>query len=68
MNRPTCRCGHDRTHHWVRAEMTYGVAAWLLLFQGSSAKPKRITFRCGRCDEAFETTRDPRLLEAHRRR
>ncbi len=48
--------------------MRYGLGAWLLLFSGSSTKPKAITFRCGRCGEALETTRDPEVLEAHRRR
>jgi hypothetical protein len=65
---PTCRCGHDRYHHWVRARMRYGITAWTLLFQGSSARPKRITFCCGRCGEAFETTSDRTILEQFRRR
>jgi hypothetical protein len=65
---PTCRCGHDRYHHWVRPDMRYGIAAWTLLFQGSSARPKSITFRCGRCGESFEKSRDRHLLEQFRRR
>jgi hypothetical protein len=65
---PTCSCGHDRYHPRVHAEMKYGVAAWTLLFQGSSARPRAITFRCGRCGEAIETTREPHVLEQFRRR
>ncbi len=65
---PTCRCGHDRYHHWVRAKMSYGITAWTLLFQGSSARPKRIVFRCGRCGESFETATDRETLEQFRRR
>lgn len=65
---PTCRCGHDRTHHWVRPEMRYGAKAWMLLFYGATAVPSEITFRCAQCGEAFETTRDPQLLKQYRRR
>lgn len=48
--------------------MKYGVGAWLMLFNGASARPRRITFRCGHCREVIETTSDPAVLEAHRRR
>jgi len=48
--------------------MRYGLTAWTLLFQGSSARPRQITFRCGRCREVIEVTRDPRTLEQFRRR
>jgi hypothetical protein len=65
---PTCRCGHDRYHPRVHAQMRYGLTAWTLLFQGSSARPKTITFRCGRCGEVVETTRDRQTLEQFRRR
>ena len=65
--RPTCRCGHDRYHHWSRPDIKNGVGAWLLLFNGASATPKEITFRCGKCGEVFETTRDPAVLAAFRR-
>lgn len=63
---PTCSCGHDRYSHWSRPDMRYGVWSWLLLFQGSSARPKVITFRCGRCGETIETTRDPVVLDQFR--
>jgi hypothetical protein len=47
--------------------MRYGVGGWLNFFNGISATPKEIVFRCGRCGEAFETTRDPAVLHAFRR-
>ena len=47
--------------------MRYGIGGWLNFFNGISAQPKEITFRCGRCGEAFETTRDPAVLHAFRR-
>jgi len=65
--RPTCRCGHDRYHHHVRPDLRYGAGGWINFFSGISAKPKEIVFRCHRCGEAFETTRDPAVLHAFRR-
>jgi hypothetical protein len=65
--RPTCRCGHDRYHHHVRPDLKHGVWAWLAFFNGISATPKEIAFRCSRCGETFETTRDARVLRAFRR-
>ncbi len=65
--RPTCRCGHDRYHHHARADLKHGVWAWLAFFNGISATPKEITFRCSRCGETFETTREPAVLRAFRR-
>lgn len=65
--RPTCACGHDRYHHFARPDMRYGVGGWLNFFNGISAQPKAIVFRCGKCGEAFETTRDPAVLHAFRR-
>ncbi len=65
--RPTCSCGHDRYHHAARPDFDYGLGAWLGFFNGISATPKAITFRCAQCGETFETTRDPRVLRAFRR-
>jgi len=66
-SRPTCSCGHDRYHHFARPDMRYGVGGWLNFFNGISAQPKEIIFRCGKCGEAFETTRDEKVLRAFRR-
>lgn len=65
--RPMCRCGHDRYHHAVDAELKYGSGGWLRLFTGVSAQPKTAAFRCRDCGEAFETTGDPRILREFRR-
>lgn len=65
--RPACRCGHDRYHHDTRPDLRYGVGGWLNFFSGISAQPKAITFRCAKCGEAFETSRDPAVLRAFRR-
>lgn len=65
--RPTCACGHDRYHHAVRADLRYPSLGWLRLFSGISAQPRQIVFTCATCDQVFETTRDPRVLQEFRR-
>jgi hypothetical protein len=65
---PTCReHGHDRYHHAVDAELEYTGGSWVRLFTGVSAQPKKGTFRCRECGEAFETTTDPAILCQYRR-
>ncbi|MDX1531267.1 MAG: hypothetical protein R3362_07060 [Rhodothermales bacterium] len=63
---PTCRCGYDRTHPAVRATAHHGIAAWIVLFSGATAYPKRVTFRCARCGETVEECRDPEVLRSYR--
>jgi hypothetical protein len=64
--RPTCRCGHDRAHHAVSVQPTYGFWAWLALLGGISGRPKQLTWRCRRCGAVVETSRDPQDLRAFR--
>ncbi|HIG75821.1 MAG TPA: hypothetical protein EYQ24_14930 [Bacteroidetes bacterium] len=66
-DRPVCSCGHDRYHHWTRAELKFGGGGWFAILNGASGTPKQITFKCGRCGESFETTRDPVVLGEFRR-
>ncbi|HET6566547.1 MAG TPA: hypothetical protein VFG50_01195 [Rhodothermales bacterium] len=61
-----CRCGHDRGHPLVQADPTFGFWSWFMLFNGASGTPKKLTYRCTRCGEVFGTTRDPKVLRAHR--
>ena len=62
---PTCRCGHDRTHHFARAKTRNGFWGWILLFNGASATPKEIEFTCGRCGELIERSTDPEVNRAY---
>ena len=66
-SRPTCRCGHDRYHHFIRPDLKHGAGGWFAIFNGVSAAPKEIAFTCAQCGETFETTTDPRVLKAFRR-
>ena len=50
----------------VTPERSYGLGAWITLFAGASATPKKVTFRCQRCNQVVEETRDPKVLAKHR--
>ncbi|HRI68921.1 MAG TPA: hypothetical protein PK156_32045 [Polyangium sp.] len=62
--RKLCRCGHDRDHHMVSAEGEYTFSGYLRLFFGISARPIRVNYRCRRCDKTFDTTTNPKVLDA----
>lgn len=47
-------------------EPTYGFWAWILLLAGATGTPKKITYRCQRCYEVVEVTRNPSLLRSYR--
>jgi hypothetical protein len=38
---------------------------WVLLIVGVTPQPRRVVFRCRRCDFVFGETRDPRVLVLH---
>lgn len=49
----------------VNAEAEYGALGWLMVAVGISAKPRRVRYRCRRCDAVFDSTTDPKVLSAH---
>jgi hypothetical protein len=59
-DRPRCPCGFDRTHGLVRPEAHYSLGGSLLLiFAGAGARPKRVDYRCPRCNTIIESSTDP---------
>ncbi len=56
--RPRCKCGHDRDHYMVSADPQYGLLQLLVVLMGISQRPKRIDYRCRRCDQIFDSTED----------
>lgn len=59
---PHCSCGHTRNHHLVSPECKYSGMGWFWVIFGVTTRPKEVTFRCRKCGERFETTRDPVVL------
>jgi hypothetical protein len=62
---PTCRCGHDKTHHMVSARGRYTIWGWFALLIGVTARPKRVEYWCRRCGERADVTTDPDVLAKH---
>ena len=63
---PRCPCGTHRYSLLARPKLKFGGWNVVLIFAGGSGRPYEIEFRCGQCQEHFETTRDPEVLEAFR--
>ena len=65
-SRPTCVCGHDRTHYMVSPLPTYtGWGKFWVIFVGVSTKPVRIDYQCRVCWQTFDFTEDPAELALH---
>ncbi len=64
--KPTCRCGHDRTHPLVHAVPSFGPLALLWLMAGASATPRKARYVCRRCGQSLGETRNPAVLQALR--
>ncbi len=60
--RPTCRCGHDRTHTMVSPSADYTMIGWAFILVGVSWEPTCISFVCRACDEVVERVRDPKEM------
>lgn len=64
--RPTCVCGHGRTHYMVSPLPTYtGWGKFWVIFMGVSTTPVRIDYHCRVCEQTFDFTEDPALLGLH---
>jgi hypothetical protein len=64
-----CRCGYERDHLMVSAELKYSFWGWFwLTLVGASANPVRAVWRCRVCGDAVGETDDPALLKTLRDR
>jgi len=60
-----CRCGYTRAHHMVSADPQYTVLGWLKLVAGITSRPKKIQWRCRRCDQVIASTTDAAALDTY---
>jgi hypothetical protein len=49
----------------VSPEADYTFSGWFRLLFGISARPTRVKYRCRRCDQTFDQTTDPEVLDKH---
>lgn len=61
--KPHCRCGHEVGHTMVSPEPEYSALGWVMVLVGISAKPKRIKYRCRKCNSVFHETTDRKDLD-----
>lgn len=61
-----CRCGFSEDNIMVSAKPLYSIARWIMLGTGMTPAPKRIVYRCRRCDHVFREVTDPAALRAFR--
>lgn len=63
--RPTCRCGHDRTHFMVSPLGRYSLTGWFwVTVIGVTTRPRKVRFRCRQCGEVFDESTDPAVLDS----
>ncbi len=49
----------------VSAEGEYTFDGYLRLFFGISARPTKVKYHCRRCDQVFDSTTNPAVLDQH---
>jgi hypothetical protein len=62
---PTCRCGTDRTSREASPEREYTFKGTLYALWGGTPVPERVSFRCVRCGEVFDSCRDLETRRAY---
>lgn len=63
--RPTCACGHDRSHYLVSAKGKYTAFGWFTVLFGITTHPVAVDYVCRRCGEVVEHTEAEEDLQAH---
>jgi hypothetical protein len=61
-----CACGTDRSSRWAAPERQYSIAGILYLLWGGTPAPIRVQFRCVRCGQVFDESRDRAELRSLR--
>jgi hypothetical protein len=52
---PSCPCGTTRESKYAIAEREYSLGGLFYLLWGGTSVPKKVTFRCVKCNKVFET-------------
>lgn len=62
---PTCRCGTNSDSRFCVADREYSFVRLLYLLWGGTSIPTKISFRCVKCGEVFETTTNPTVCRRY---
>jgi hypothetical protein len=63
--RPHCKCGTDRDSKYCVVDRDYTFLGTLYLLWGGTSVPRKVTFRCVKCDKAFESSTRRSLCRQH---
>lgn len=60
----TCpNCGADVSSPEMKEKYSYSLFGWYMWSQGSTVVPKKITFRCTKCNIIVDKVTDKKLIE-----
>lgn len=60
-----CSCGTDRDSKFAVAHLDYTFLGTLYLLWGGTSIPSKVTFRCVRCGETFDTATRPSVCRRY---
>jgi hypothetical protein len=55
---PTCKCGTNRTRREATPERDYSILGVLYVLWGGTSVPSKVSFRCVKCGEVFDSRTD----------
>jgi hypothetical protein len=62
---PQCKCGTDRESKYSYTEREYSFFGTLYLLWGGTSVPTKVTFKCVKCGENFDSSTSPRVCRRY---
>jgi hypothetical protein len=62
---PQCRCGTDAQSKYAVIDREYSFFGTLYLLWGGTSVPSRVSFRCVKCGDMFESTTSPSVCREY---
>jgi hypothetical protein len=62
---PHCKCGTDQDSKFCVVDRDYTFLGTLYLLWGGTSVPSKVTFRCVKCDRAFDSSTRPSVCRRH---
>lgn len=62
---PRCQCGTDARSKYAVIDREYSFFGTLYLLWGGTSVPSRVSFRCVKCGEMFESTTSPSVCREY---
>jgi DNA-directed RNA polymerase subunit RPC12/RpoP len=62
---PQCKCGTDRLSKYSVVDREYSFVRTLYLLWGGTSVPTKVSFRCVKCGDMFESSTRPAVCREH---